>query len=123
MNKGLELLEKIPERELRNSKKYNKKPLAYVATYNKNYPELFTEIMKNLELKNKDKIKEILDTTKTIKSQRQLKNLKRIPTYFTFEENTTQGVTKCNNKRCKICDIIIEGKSYAFKDRNQIRNI
>ena len=36
-------------------------PLAYVATYNKN-PELFTEIMKNLELKNNDKIKEKLHT-------------------------------------------------------------
>ena len=46
-------------------KKYNnKKPLAYIATYNKNNPELFTEIIKNLEkLKNNDKIKEILHTT------------------------------------------------------------
>ena len=35
--------------------------------------------MKNLEeSENKDKIKEILDTTKIIKSQRQPKNLKRI---------------------------------------------
>ena len=43
----------------------NEKPLAYVATYYKNNPELFTEIMKNLEeIENKDKIKEILDTTK-----------------------------------------------------------
>ena len=27
------------------------------------------------------------------------KNLKRIPTSSTFGGNTTQGVTKCNNKR------------------------
>ena len=41
--------------------------------------------MKNLEeIKNKDKIKEILDTTKIIKSQRQPKNLKRILTSSTF---------------------------------------
>ena len=26
-----------------------------------------------------------------------------------------QWVTKCNNKRCKICDIIIAGKSLTFK--------
>ena len=79
---------------------------------------LFTEmILKNLEeLKDNVKIKEILDTAKIIKSQRQPKNLKRILTSFTFGENTTQGVTKCNNKRCKICDIIIEGKSYTFKN-------
>ena len=57
---------------------YNsEKPLAYVTTYNKNNPELFTEIIKNLEgLENNDKIKEILDTTKIIKSQRQTLNTK-----------------------------------------------
>ena len=65
--------------------------------------------MKNLEeLKNKGKIKEILDTTKIIKSQRQPKNLKRILTSSTFEENITQGFIKCKNKRCKICDRITE---------------
>ena len=65
---------------------------------------------------NKDKIKEILDTSKIIKSQRQPKNLQRILTSSTFGENTTQGVTKGNNKRSKICDIIIEGKSCTFKN-------
>ena len=65
--------------------------------------------MKNLqEIKNKDKIKEILDTTKIIKSQRQPQNLKRILISSTFGENTIQGY--------KICDIIIEGKSYTFKN-------
>ena len=63
----------------------NEKPLAYVATYNKNNPELYTEIMKKLkEIENKDKIKEILDTTKIIKSQRQPQNPKRILTFSTF---------------------------------------
>ena len=71
--------------------------------------------MKNLEVKNKNKIKEILDTTKIFKSQRQPKHLIRILNSSTFGENTTQGVTKCNNKQCKIYDIIIEGKSYSFK--------
>ena len=72
-------------------------------------PELFTEIMKSLEeLKNKDKIKEILDTSKIIKSQGQPKNLKKILSSSTFGENTTPGVTKCNKKRYKICDINIE---------------
>ena len=62
--------------------------------------------MKNLEEhKNNNKIKEILDTTKIIKSQRQPKNLERILTSSTFGENTAQGVNKCIKKRCKICDI------------------
>ena len=68
------------------------------------------------ELKNKNKIKEILDITKNIRSHRQPQNLKRILTSFTFRENITQGVTNCNNKRRKICDIIIEGKFYTFKN-------
>ena len=72
--------------------------------------------MKNLEeLKNKDKIKEILDTTEIFKSKRLIKNLKRILIFSTFRENTTQRFCKCNNKRSKICDIIIEGISYTFK--------
>ena len=72
--------------------------------------------MKKLEeIENKDKIREILDTTKIIKSQRQPKNLKRILTSSTFGKNTTQGVTKCKNKRCNICNIV-EGKSYTFKN-------
>ena len=114
----MELAEKVPQRESRNPKKHNnEQPLAYVTTYSKNNPELFREKMKNLEKhKNQDKIKEILDRTKIIKSQRQLKNLKRILTSSTFGENTAQEVTKCNNKRCKICNIIIEGKSYTFKN-------
>ena len=92
INKGLEFAKKIPHRELRNTKKHNnEKPLAYVETYNKNNRELFIDIMKNQEeLKNKDKIKEILDTTKIIKSQRQPQNLKRILTSSTFRENATQ---------------------------------
>ena len=69
----------------------NKKPLAYVTIYNKNNPKLFIEIIKNLELKNNDKIKEILDITKVIKSQRQPKNLLKILTFSTFKENNTRN--------------------------------
>ena len=57
--------------------------------------------MKNLEeIENKDKTKEILYTTKIIKSQRQLKKkMKRILTSSTFrEKKTTYGVNKCKNQ-------------------------
>ena len=95
INKGLELAENTPLRQLRNPQKHNnEKPLTYVSTYSKINPEVFTEILKNLEeIQNKDKIKEIQDTTKIIKSQRQPKNRKIILTSSTFEKNTTQGVT------------------------------
>ena len=42
---------------------------------------------------------------------RQPKNLKRILT-----SSTPKGITKCNDKRCKLCDIVIKGKSYNFKN-------
>ena len=38
-----------PKRIKEPEKTQQRKNLAYVATYNKNNPELFTEIMKNLE--------------------------------------------------------------------------
>ena len=65
----MELAEKNTTNSIKEEKK-NEKLQAYVATYNKNNPELWTtiiqnfEIMDNLEeLENKDKIKNILDTT------------------------------------------------------------
>ena len=61
MNKEFELAEKVPQKELRNSKKHNNgKRLAYVAISKKKRrkTELFTEIIKNLkELENNDKSK------------------------------------------------------------------
>ena len=69
------------------------------------YPLWYGVVCCSLNLdkrKNKDKMKEILDTTKIMKSLRQPKHLKRILTSNIFRENTTEGVTKCNNKRCKI---------------------
>ena len=115
--KGFELAEKIPERESRNPKKHNnEKPLAYVTTYNKNTPKLLTEMIKNLdELINNNKIQERLDTKKSLKDRDNPKIFRNL-TSSTFRENTTQRVTKCNNKRCIIYDIIIEGKSYNFEN-------
>ena len=46
INKGFKLAEKLILKELWTPQKYtNKEPLAYVSTYNKNNPELFTEII------------------------------------------------------------------------------
>ena len=69
------------------------------------------------------KSKKYLTQKKSLKARDNPKNLKRILTSSTFGENTTQGVTKCNNKWCKICDIIIEGKSYTFKNLETKFNI
>ena len=82
-------------------------------------PELFTEAYHNLnQLRLCEKLDNIIRENKIIKSKRQPKNLKQILTRAKFEtQNITsvEGVTKCNKKRCKVCDILIEGKSFKFK--------
>ena len=55
-------------------------------------------------------------TTKIIKARDNSKIWKEYSPLQNLVKNTTQGVTKCKNKRCKICDIIIEGKSYTLKN-------
>ena len=104
----------MPQRELRNPKKHNnEKPLAYVATYNKNDPELFTEIMKNLEeLKNNDKIKEI---QKSLKARDNPKILKEYSPLLHSEKTQYKESTNAIINYAKY-DIIIKGKSYTFKN-------
>ena len=98
----------ITLKELQTPKRHsNKKPLAYVLTYYKNNPELFIEITKNLEqLKNNDRIKNILDTTKIFKK--------------TKKKHTMYGISECKNKRCEVCNITREWKSYTIKNQKNI---
>ena len=79
------------------TKKFSRHTFTHTQRKNNNISSLFL-IMKNLELKNNDKIKEILDTTKIIKIQIQPKNLKRILTSFTFGENNYANVIEVNLK-------------------------
>ena len=99
MNKGFELAEKYHKKNYETPK-----TLAYIATYNKNHPKLFTEMIKNLE--------ETLDTTKVIKSQTTQKSLKNTHLFYIWE-----NTTKCKMmwsmwynyaKWCEVCDIIMQ---------------
>lgn len=42
--------------------------------------------------------------------------MKDILTSAKFGNNTTHGVKKCENKKCGVCDILIEGNHYKFKN-------
>ena len=64
--------------------------------------------------------KKILDIIKMIKSQRQHRNLKHRFTSSTFVEHTTHKITKYKNKRCGVCNIIIEGKFFTFENPKTI---
>ena len=120
INKGIDLAKKIPISELRKTKeKKSDDVLPFVTTFNRCNPEIFHEAYKNLnQLRMSERLENLLKETKLIKSKRQPKNLKKLLTSAKFEsENNlvTEGVSKCKNKRCKICDIIIEGKHFMFK--------
>ena len=62
---------------------------------------------------------DILANAKIIKSNRQPKNLKQILTKAKFEDDTRDEapkVLKCKNTKCGICENIIEGESFTFKN-------
>ena len=121
IKKGIELAIKIPISELRSPKKDNKEDtIAFVSTFNKRNPELFTHLKQYTHiLKRNEKMKNILDSTKLIKSKRQNKNLKKLLTSSRVEETLSLGSFKCNKNRCNLCNIIIEGSSYLFKHSNE----
>ena len=52
--------------------------------------------------------------TKSKKYSTQQKSLKARDNSPLLHSEKTEGATKYKNKRCKICDIIIEGKSCTF---------
>ena len=128
INKGIGLAESIPLPLLRQTKEKDKnQPLAFVTTYNKCNPEIFNQAHKGLEnLRADQKLNQILNERQIIKSKRQPKCLKQLLTraYFSNNEHSnTFGVTKCNNKRCKVCDIIIEGPTFKFKNSSILFHI
>ena len=118
IREGIRKVENIPLSELRKPRiKKTKDPLTFVSTFNKNNPEIFPEIKKNLQhLENNATFKKILDNTELINSKRQPKNLKRMLTAAKFNKNHNTGVKKCGDKRCKVCEILIEGNTFKFKN-------
>ena len=118
IEKGIDLANQIPISELRNpSKKEKDFPLAYVSTHNIANPELFQEIMRNMDqLHNNERLKKLLENTKIIKSKRQPKNLKQILTKAYTGKPHKNSVTKCNKANCGVCDVIIEADTYQFKN-------
>ena len=121
IDKGIELANSLPLNILRQAKvKDSKQPLAFVSTFNRRNPELFTEAYNHLNnLRMDDKLNDILNNTKVIKSKRQPNNLKQILTHAKFSKTNNDEnyeVKKCNDRRCKVCEILIEGKVFKFKN-------
>ena len=91
-------------------KKAEQENICFVHTFNPNNIEMKGIIKKSMPmLYSSHKMKSIIENTKIINAQRQSPNLFRLLTNSKYcSESLEAKVIKCNSKRCKLCDIIIE---------------
>ena len=68
-------------------------------------------------------MEKVFKNENVIKSKRQSKNLKQILTKSKYSRDTeTHTVSRCGDKKCLLCQCLIEGNSYTFTN-NKIFNI
>ena len=93
--------------------------IVHVSSYNPNY-DSHSNIVKQMfdELKVSKFTKNIFANKKLIQSKRQPPNLKNILTQAKFCTLNKQCVSKCNSPRCQLCEIIIQGDYFRFKNVN-----
>lgn len=104
----------IPQKDLRITKHKidtENDILTIVTTFNPHHPNSIHTVKNNLHIiERSSTMKRLLSKTDIINSRKQPKNLKRLLTTSKFEKNTTlPQITKCGDKRCKLCSILIEG--------------
>ena len=96
--------------------KYEEKIIPYVSTHNPKDPEMYKVILDHVPiLKEDDKMRNILNNYKLIKSKRQPYNLKRLLTKAKFTSNNTPKLTKCDKPNCGLCIHLLEGDSISFR--------
>ena len=103
---------------IKNSNNKTEKILPYVTTHNPNYNSKFRIVREAVEnLKCDTNLGTAFGQVKILNSKRQNKNLKQILTRAEFRTNKFYQVTKCQSKKCKICEIILEGNTFKFKEK------
>jgi hypothetical protein len=95
----------------------NEDIVPYVSTFNPNFEDMSEFVNATFKnIKTIPSLKNQFSNTSLIKSKRQPPNLKRMLTSARFNSNPQEyGVVKCGEARCKLCECIIEGKTYFFK--------
>ena len=100
--------------------KPKEKLLPFTTSYNPRNPDIFPIIKANIPLlKIDDRMKTILENHSIIKSHWQPKNLKEILTKAKFEDqsnNVSAKISKCGSPKCGICNNIIVGNKFRFKN-------
>ena len=98
--------------------------LCLITIYNPNNPQVFQLVRKTLPMLNQSSsLKAIMSKTKVIQSQRQPKNLKRMPTnsYFSRQNDTDPKVKICGTKRCGTCPYLKQGKEFTSATNETFR--
>jgi hypothetical protein len=112
----------IPLDKLRTSQHVEdqQNTIPFISTFNPNFNDQFEHIQQTVNyLKVNPNTSNIFKDLNVIKSKRQPSSLKNILTRARFNCNDKLfSVTKCNDKRCKLCNILIEGSTFKFEKTN-----
>ncbi len=121
---GIQKAKSIPIEELRTSTQNaeeSNKVIPFVTTFNKSDKDMFKIINMGIGILEKSgRMQRVLQNKTLIKSSRQPPNIKNLLTRAKFSSQLEFYVTKCGNKRCKLCVNIIEGKEFNFTTVHKI---
>ena len=91
--------------------------IADVSTYSPGYHSYYPMVRDVFcLLQNQDSTEHIFKDKSLLQSKRQPPNIKNFLIRAKFSMTDDSGVRKCNSSRCKLCEIIITGKNYYFRN-------
>ena len=112
----------IPQHKLRNignNGDNETEKIPFISTYNPNFQNLYPIVSSVFASLQTNPITNIfLSNTKIVNSKRQPSNLKSILTSARLKRRETFKVSKCNDKKCDLCNYIIEGSTFHFIENN-----
>ena len=118
IDNGINKAKMIPKSNLRDCKIASKNPNAipFISTYDPNYQNQFNTasiIINNLKCNLQQ-----FENVSLVNSRRQPNNLKKFLTMakFTNDPSMQYNVSKCEDKKCKLCDHIYVGNSFKFSN-------
>ena len=126
INKGIEKAQSLSLIELRTPKvRTEENILPFIIDFCPNAPEIFTYARQNFNTMNRsERMKEVLENVKLIRSNRQGPSLRNILTRARFGANPNHGAFKCNlDPRCVCCKDIEETNTVHFPEVNETFHI
>ena len=125
---GIRQARMIPQNKLRtttNIRNNVTEKIPFISTYNPNSQNLFPTVSSVLDsLKADPSTEAIFTNAKIVNSKRQPNNLKSLLTSARLKlRETSFKVSKCNDKRCDLCNFILEGSTFDFKEDNYKLNV